>query len=51
MRVDWETLLQMKEKPATQENFPLLVAVNKMLSNIKNVIDKHWHILLIHTKN
>ena len=47
MRVDWETLLQMKEKPATQENFPLLVAVNKTLSNI----DKHWHILLIHTKN
>ena len=51
MRVDWETLLQIKEKPATQENFPLLVAVNKTLSNIKNVIDKHWHILFIHTKN
>ena len=40
-------LLQTKEKPATQKHLLLVVTFNKNLSNIKNVIDKHWHILSI----
>ena len=39
MRVDRKTLLQTKEKLITQENLQMLVAFNKMLPNIKNVID------------
>ena len=43
-------LLQTKEKPATQKHLLLVVTFNKNLSNIKNVIDKHWHILSINKK-
>ena len=46
MRVDRKVLLQTKDKPATQENLQLVVT----LPNIKNVIDKHWHILSINKK-
>ena len=45
MRVDRKILLENKEKPSTQENLPLVLTFNKTLPNIKNVIDKHWHIL------
>lgn len=47
-RADWKT--QSKEKLATQENLPLAV-INWTLLSIKNVIDKHWHIVSIHEKS
>ena len=47
MNVDRKLLLENKEKPSTQENLPLVLTFNKTLPNIKNVIDKHWHILSI----
>ena len=50
MRVDRKAPLQIKEKPATQENLPLVVTFNKTLLNIKNVIDKLWHIFPINEK-
>lgn len=50
MRVDPKEILQTEEKPATQKNLPLVVTFNKTLSNIKKLIDKHWHILVINEK-
>ena len=47
MNVDRKMLLENKEKTSTQGNLPLVLTHNKTLSNIKNVIDKHWHILSI----
>ena len=47
MSVDRKVLLENKEKPSTQGNLPLVRTFNKTLPNIKNVIDKHWHILSI----
>ena len=47
MNVDRKLLLETKEKPSTQGNLPLVLTYNKTLPNIKNVIDKHWHILSI----
>ena len=49
MRVIRKTLLQIKENPAAREYLPLVVTF-LMLSNIKNVIDKHCHILSINEK-
>ena len=43
MNVDQKILLENKEKPSTQGNLPLVLTYNKTLPNIKNVIDKHWH--------
>ena len=45
MSVDRKILLENKENPSTQENLPLVLTFNKTLPNIKNVIDKHRHIL------
>ena len=45
-----KTKRKTKETPATQENLLLVVAFHKTLPNIKNVIDKHWHILSTHKK-
>ena len=45
--VDRKILLENKEKPSTQANVPLLLTFNKTLPNIKNVVNKHWHILSI----
>ena len=45
--VDPKTLLENKEKPSTQGNLPLVFTFNKTLSSIKNLKDKHWHILTI----
>ena len=50
MRVDPKTLLQTTKHPGTLENLTLVVAFNKTLPNIKNVIDKHWHIISIDEK-
>ena len=47
MIVDRKILLENKEKPSTQGNLPLVLTFNKTLSNIKNIIYKHWHILSI----
>ena len=47
MNVDRKMLLENKEKTSTQGNLPLVLTRNKTLSNIKNDIDKHWHILSI----
>ena len=47
MNVDRKILLENKKKPSTQGNLPLVLTYNKTLSNIKTVIDKHWHILSI----
>ena len=47
MTVDRKILLEIKEKPSTHENLPLVLTFNKPLLNIKNVIDEHWHILYI----
>ena len=47
MTVDRKILLEIKEKPSTHENLPLVLTFNKPLPNIKNVIDEHWHILYI----
>ena len=47
MSVDRKILLENKEKPSTQGNLPLVLTFNKTLPNIKNVIDKHWHILSV----
>ena len=44
---DRKILLENKEKPSTQGNVPLLLTFNKTLPNIKNVVNKHWHILSI----
>ena len=44
---DRKILLENKEKPFTQGNVPLLLTFNKTLPNIKNVVNKHWHILSI----
>ena len=51
MRVDRKVLSQTNQKPSTQENLPLVVTFNKMLPNIKNVFDKHWHIISFNQKN
>ena len=50
MRVNRKAFLQTKGKLATQKNLPLVVTFNKTLSNIKNFIDKHWHIFSINEK-
>ena len=42
--MDRKILLENKEKPSTQGNLPLVLILNKTF-NIKNVIDRHWHIL------
>ena len=47
MSVDRKKLLENKEKPSTQENLSIVLTFNKTLHNIKNVKDKHWHILFI----
>ena len=47
MNVDRKILLENKEKPSTQGNLPLALIFNKILPNIKNVVDKYWHILSI----
>ena len=47
MNVNRKILLENKEKPSTQGNLPLVLTYKKTLPNIKNVIDKHWHILSI----
>ena len=47
MSLDRKIMLENKEKPSTQRNLPLVLTFNKTLSDIKNVIDKHWHILSI----
>ena len=47
MIADRKILLQNKDKPSTQRNLPLVLTFNKTLSNIKNIIDKHWHTLSI----
>ena len=44
---DRKILLENKEKSSTQGNVPLLLTFNKTLPNIKNVVNKHWHILSI----
>ena len=46
MSMDRKILLENKEKPSTQGNLPLVLIFNKTF-NIKNVIDRHWHILSI----
>ena len=38
------------KKPATQENLPPVVTFNETLPFVKNVIDKHWHIVSINKK-
>ena len=48
--VDRKALSRTKEKLATQENIPLVVKFGETLQNIKNTIDKHWHILSIQEK-
>ena len=40
-------LLENKEKPSSQGNLPLVLTLDKTLSNIKNDIDKHWYILSV----
>ena len=47
MSIDRKILLENKEKPSTQGNLLLVLIFNKTLPNIKNVIDRHWHILSI----
>ena len=47
MTIDRKLLLENKEKPSTQGNLPLVPTFNKILPNIKNVVDIHWHILYI----
>ena len=44
MSVDRKILLENKEKPSTQGNLPLGLTFNKILPNIKNIIDKHWKV-------
>ena len=41
MSVDQKILLENKEKPSTQGNLPLILTFNKILPNIKKVLDKH----------
>lgn len=43
MHVDRKGFLQIKEKPATQENVSLMVAFNKPLPNISKFINKNRH--------
>ena len=50
MSVDQKILLENKEKPSTHGKLALVHTFNKTLPNIKNVIDKHWHILSINEK-
>ena len=50
MSVDQKILLENKEKPSTQGKLALVHTFNKTLPNIKNVIDKHRHILSINEK-
>ena len=40
-------MLENKDKPSTQTNLQLALTFNKALPKIKNVKDKHWHILSI----
>ena len=47
MNIDRKILLENKEKSSTQGNLLSVLTFNKTLPNIKNVIDKHWHILSI----
>ena len=47
MNVDRRIPLKHKKKPSTQGNLPFVLTYNKTLPNIKNVIDKYWHILSI----
>ena len=47
MIVDRKILSENKEKPSTQGNLPLAITFNKILPDVKNIIDKHWHVLSI----
>ena len=44
---DRNIMLEDKEKPSTQRNLQLALTFNKTLPKIKNVKNKHWHILSI----
>ena len=50
MNIDRKILLENKEKSSTQGNLLSVLTFNKTLPNIKNVIDKHWNILLYQRK-
>ena len=41
--------LLLKCKPKRRDSIPLLVTYNPVLSNIKEIINKHWHILNINS--
>ena len=47
MNVDQKILLENNEKPSPQRHLHLVLTYNETFPNIKNVIDKHCHILSI----
>ena len=46
--IDRDALLAPKSKEKDQNRIPFVITYNKTLQNVKQIINKHWHLLQIH---
>ena len=47
--IERDALLTTKSKEKDQKRIPFITTYNKTLSNLKQIINKHWHLLQINS--